>query len=65
MIVRIELAIVVDEKMKVIKSDCMKVEIETITELANAAEAYKKNFLRINSHITCQVYTACKLVITV
>ena len=63
--IRIELAIVVDEKLKVIKSDYMKEEIETITELVKAAEEYKKHFRTTNPHITCNVFTTAKLALTV
>lgn len=65
MIVRIELAIVVDEKLKIIKNDCLRVETETIAELEKAAEEYKKNFRSTNPHITCNVFTTVKLVLTV
>ena len=63
--VRIELAIVVDEKLIVIKSDCLRGEIETIEELAKAAEDYKKHFRSTNPHITCQVFATAKLALTV
>ena len=65
MIIRIELAIVVDERVKVIKSGCLRVEIETITELAKAAEEYKKHFQATNPHITCNVFATAKLALTV
>lgn len=65
MLVRIELAIVVDEKLKIIKSDCIKIEIETITDLMKAAEAYRKDFLTKNPHINCQVFTTAKLAIAI
>ena len=65
MIVRIELSIVVDGKMRVIKNDCLRVEIETITELTIAAEEYKKHFRATNPHITCNVFTTAKLALTV
>ncbi len=63
--VKIELAIVVDEKLKVIKSDYMKGEIETITELTKELEAYKKHFLTNNTHINCSVYVTGKIEISI
>ena len=65
MIVRIELAIIVDEKLKVIKNTYMKGEIKTIEELEKAAEEYKKHFRATNPHITCNVFTTAKLALTV
>ena len=65
MIVRIELAIVVDEKMKVIKNARIKGEIETITELKTAVEEYKKLFLATNPQLTCNVIAIAKLAIEV